>query len=116
MNDPTYVEAARGVALRAVALADRGNASTGDPARRDREIIAHACRLVLARDASPREIDLLLTKLNEFRRHFQGDAEAARRLVAINDAQDRPLPPDELAAWTVVGSTLLCLDETISTN
>jgi cytochrome c553 len=116
MNDPTYVEAARGVALRAVALADRGSASTGDPARRDREIIAHACRLVLARDATPREIDLLLTKLNEFRRHFQGDAEAARRLVAINDAQDCPLPPDELAAWTVVGSTLLCLDETISKN
>ena len=116
MNDPTYVEAARGVALRAIALADRSSASTGDPARRDREIIAHACRLVLARDAAPREIDLLLTKLHEFRRHFQGDAEAARRLVAINDAQDCPLPPDELAAWTVVGSTLLCLDETISKN
>ncbi|MFM8803744.1 MAG: DUF1553 domain-containing protein, partial [Planctomycetia bacterium] len=116
MNDPTYVEAARGVALRAAALADRGAAATADPLRRDREIIAHAWRLVLARDATPREIDLMLTKLGEFRRHFQGDAEAARRLVATNDAHDSPLPPEELAAWTVVGSTLLCLDETISKN
>jgi len=116
MNDPTYLEAARGVALRAVSLADRGGVSPGDPVRRDREIIAQACRLVLARDAAPREIDLLLQKLNEFRRHFQGDAEAARRLVATNDAHDSPLPPDELAAWTIVGSTLLCLDETISKN
>jgi hypothetical protein len=116
MNDPTYLEAARGVALRAVSLADRGGASPGDPVRRDREIIAQACRLVLARDAAPREIDLLLQKLQEFRRHFQGDGEAARRLVATNDAHDSPLPPDELAAWTIVGSTLLCLDETISKN
>jgi cytochrome c553 len=116
MNDPTYVEAARGVALRAVALAGRGEASPGDPLRRDREIVAHAWRLVLARDAAPREIDLMITKLGDFRRHFQGDAEAARRLVAMGDAHDCPLPPEELAAWTVVGSTLLCLDETISRN
>ena len=116
MNDPTYLEAARGLALRAVALADRAGGSPGDPPRRDREIIAHAWRLVLARDATPREIDLLVEKLRDFRRHFQGDAQAARRLVATSDAHDSPLPPEELAAWTVVGSTLLCLDETITKN
>jgi mono/diheme cytochrome c family protein len=63
MNDPTYLEAARGLVLRALSFIDRGGALPGDPVGRDREIIAQVCRLVLARDAAPREIDLLWQKL-----------------------------------------------------
>jgi hypothetical protein len=66
---------------------------------------------------SPRtdEVVLLLDLLAAARDRFQKDQAAAEQLTQVGS---RPRMPDadvkEIAAWTIVASTILNLDETIS--
>ncbi len=105
MNDPQFVEAARKLGERTM----REGGTTPD------ERITWAFRLVLARRPSARALeklkDLFVARLAAFR----ADDEAARALLEVGDsAPVRDLPPAELAAWTMVGSALLNLDETLT--
>jgi hypothetical protein len=105
LNDPTYVEAARVLAARAMR---EGGAATSDRLR-------CAFRLALARAPAPRESELLTALYEKHLRQYAADPEAAKRLLQIGDAR----PPDdlsvvELAAWTSVTRALLNLHESIT--
>ena len=104
MNDPTYVEASRVLGERLLA------SSTDDVAR-----VETAFRLVLARAPKAAELAIVRRLLEEQRSHFGTKPEAADKLLRVGE---RPVGTGvnaaELAAWTVVASTLLNLDEAIT--
>jgi hypothetical protein len=105
LNDPTYVEAARVLAARA--LREGGKDS--------RQRIIYAFRLATARPPKPTEArtlgDLLAAQLAHYRRH----PAAARSLVAVGAApMAAGLDQSELAAWTILASAILNLDETVT--
>ena len=105
LNDPTYVEAARRLAERMLAQ--------GGPTIEGR--LAFAFRSAVARPPTAEEGRILTTILNQAMARFQGDKAAANQLLAVGSAQQgSKIDPVELAAWTMVASTILNLDETIS--
>jgi hypothetical protein len=107
MNDPTYVEASRVLAEHA--LKRGGN----DPAAR----IAYAFRAATCRPPTDAELKILRDELAAQLAHYRKDAAAARKLIAIGATPaDAKLDPSELAAYTMVTSTILNLDEVINKN
>ena len=105
LNDPSYVEAARGLAARVIR---EGGA---DPqARLDR-----AFRLALSRPARPEEVSVLMSLLTRHYDQYAAEPAAARALLSTGNS---PIPagidPAELAAWTSVARVLLNLHETIT--
>lgn len=105
LNDPVYIEAARGLAQR---LLKEGGSTAADRIR-------YAFRLVLGRSPSEAEVRLLEAACQREFRRFADDREAANRLIHVG-ASTPTVEVDiaELAAWTVVANTLLNLDETIT--
>jgi hypothetical protein len=104
MNDPTYLEAARGLATRLLA-------EPGDDAAR----LNWAWLRAVGRTPTPDETTVVSTVLEAARQRFQGDPAAAEQFLAaaggpVPDGVDRP----SLAAWTTIASLILNLDETIS--
>ncbi|MGI8603887.1 MAG: DUF1553 domain-containing protein [Verrucomicrobiales bacterium] len=107
LNDPQFVEAARFFALR---LIREGGA---DAANR----IDYAYGLALSRHATPREIDLLGRLAEDQRQAFTSDPEKAKKFLVVGETKiDASLDPAELAAWTLVASTVLNLDEVLTRN
>ena len=105
MNDPTYVEAARALAQRAI--------RAGGTDARDR--IRFAYHSALARPPTAAEARLLESLAREQERKFRAAPALARDLLDVGEsARDDSVGAPELAAWTVVASSVLNLDETIS--
>ena len=105
LNDPIYIEAARGRAQRAIL--DGG--STSD------ERLRYAFRIVTGRHPTPAEAAVLSAELRDRLQAFAADPETAKRLVAIGESQsDASLSAGELAAWTMVARLILNLDEAIT--
>jgi hypothetical protein len=103
LNDPTYVEAARALAERAL------RAPGADAARLDR-----AFGLVLARRPKAQEREVLLAGLGRLRRQYSERPEDAKRLLRVGESKrDEALDPVEHAAWASLCLTLLNLDETV---
>jgi hypothetical protein len=107
MNDPTYVEAARKLAERVLA---EGGATPADR-------VTFAFRLCTARKPTDRE-RTILTRLYEGQlARFRADPAAAVKLLAVGEApRNEKLDPAEVAAWAMVASTILNLDETVTRN
>ncbi|MBX3745624.1 MAG: PSD1 domain-containing protein [Verrucomicrobiae bacterium] len=104
LNDPTYIEASR-------KLAERLLARPGSDAER----VAHAFRLATARLPSPSEQAILLRILDEQRAHYRAHPRAAEDLLSNGEApRDLTLDSAELAAWTMLSSAILNLDETVT--
>lgn len=107
LNDPTFIEAARGFAARIIAESGPQTAARVD----------HAFRLALARTPDAHEHQLLESLLASARDEFTADPEAAAQLLQIGIA---PLPPRfdpvELASWTAAARVLLNLSETLTRN
>lgn len=104
LNDPTYIEASRKLAERLLAR------PSSDAAR-----VAWAFRLATARHPTAREQTILLRVLQEQRAHYRTRREAAEALLSHGDSpRDPTWDPTELAAWTMLSSTILNLDETIT--
>jgi hypothetical protein len=75
----------------------------------------HRRRLLLCREPAADERAAVRGQLAEFRRHFAADTVAARKLLALGpDAKHGR--PAELAAWTMVAGTLLCLVRSMHTE
>jgi hypothetical protein len=105
MNEPQFVEASR-------ALAERGLREGGatDEAR-----LTYLFRVVNSRTPEPAELAELSAALSDLRAHFRADLDAAKGLVAVGETKADPaLDPAELAAWTMIGNTLLNLDEVVT--
>jgi hypothetical protein len=105
MNDPTYVEASR-------KLAERMMKEAG-PLPIDR--VAWGFRLVTGRHPAKAELGPLAKLLNEQFKRFAVNKEAAEKLLSVGEsARDESLSVGELAAYTVVASVLMNLDETVT--
>ena len=105
MDDPTYVEAARVLALRTLTEAGR------DPDKR----ISYAFRLATARDPEGREAQVLRQLAQQELAYYRRDKNAAMQLLKVGGSPyNSKWDASELAAWTTVASTILNLDETIT--
>jgi len=77
--------------------------------------VKYAFRLATARVPSEREISLLLDLFEHQRARFTAQPKAAAELLTTGEAPlNKQLPAPELAAWTIVASTILNLDETLT--
>jgi hypothetical protein len=104
LNDPTFVEAARALAERAL------RASSADGER-----LAAAFRRVTGRRPAAEERQVLEQLLAEQRRLFGGDPGGAARLLAVGESsRDASLDAVEHAAWTMVAGAILNLDEAVT--
>jgi mono/diheme cytochrome c family protein len=104
LNDPQYVEAAR-------ILAQHTLQAGGDDVTR---LDAAALR-VLCRPLKPAETAILQDSLGKLRAHYVAQPADAAALLGIGDSKsDEKLPKSELAAWTMVCSQLLNLDEVLN--
>ena len=107
MNDPTFVECARALALRVVR---EGGASDADR-------IAWAWRQATSRSPNDDEIAVLMELLAAERQHFASDRDSASRLAKYGQlAWPDDVPVVELAAWTGVARAVLNLHETVTRN
>ncbi len=105
LNDVTYVEAAR--VLAAGALTGGGP----DSGRR----LGWVFQRVLGREPSLGEREVLLAGLERHRERFGSDRAGAGTLVGVGEWPGMTgLDPVEHAAWTVVCSTVLNLDEALT--
>jgi hypothetical protein len=105
MNDTTYVEAARMMAQRML--------NEGGPNPEDR--IAFGWRLAAGRAPDDGEKRLLLDNLQAQREYFRGHPQEAKQLLAAGEKRNDPkLDSQELAAYSVVASLILNLDEVVT--
>ncbi len=106
LNDPQYVEASRILAQHML----QAGANTDDHAR----LNAAALRL-LCRPLKPEELPILTKSLAQLRAHYAKNAADAEALLKVGDSKsDEKLSKPELAAWTMVCSQLLNLDEVLN--
>jgi hypothetical protein len=105
MNDPTYVEAARALAQRVLLGGGKD----------DKSRVVSAFRLATGRPPTRKEVGVLRDLLERQRRTFAADRRSAVKLIDVGESgRDTRLDAAELAAWTMVASTILNLDETIT--
>jgi mono/diheme cytochrome c family protein len=105
MNDVQWVEAARALAERVI------HEAGPDPKRR----VNRMSEILLAHDAPPPMTSALETSLQQMELHYAKDPKAAHSLVKIGEKNhDASIPDAELAAWTMVASEMLNLDETLN--
>jgi len=105
MNDPAFLEAARGLAQRVI------KEGGSDLPKR----LAFAFRLTLAREPKKAELQILERIYQQQLENFRKDKKAATDLISIGESpKPADLDPSELAAWTAIGNILLNLDETIT--
>jgi hypothetical protein len=105
MNDVQWVEAAR-------ALAERVIAQGG---KQPEERIRLMSEILLSHDPPPPMAAVFERSLTQMQQHYRADPKAAHELVEVGEKKSDPsIPAPELAAWTMVASEMLNLDETIT--
>jgi hypothetical protein len=104
MNDPQFVEACRALAAR----------SLKESGQTDSRLDSIALRL-LARPPDDRERAVLKSSLDDFITTFRSEPDEAKKLISIG-ATPPPTDADpaELAAWTLVASQILNMDECVT--
>jgi len=105
MNDVQWVEAAR-------ALADRVIRESG-PAPEER--INRMGLILLSHVPPPQMATVLERSFSEMQKHYAENPRDAHSLVNIGEKRrDHAISAPELAAWTMVASEMLNLDETVN--
>lgn len=107
MNDPTYVEASRKIGER---ILSEGGATI-------EEKINFLFRLATGRLPTQAEMIVLHRAYDQQSTKFHGSPELAEKLLKVGESPVNPkLDKSELAAWSMVSSIVLNLDETITKN
>jgi Protein of unknown function (DUF1553)/Protein of unknown function (DUF1549)/Planctomycete cytochrome C/Concanavalin A-like lectin/glucanases superfamily len=105
MNDVQWIEAAR-------ALAERVIREAGSKPKQRLQLMS---KLLLSHDPPPQMAATLENSLAQMQKHYAADPKAALELVSVGEKKrNASIPPAELAAWTMVASEMLNLDETIT--
>jgi hypothetical protein len=105
MNDPTYVEASRKLAERIMTQAG--------PSPDER--ITFAFRLATARRPTANELAVLRRIFDEQLAVYRSDTQQALKLLSAGESpRNETLDASELAAWAMVASVILNLDETVT--
>jgi hypothetical protein len=105
LNDVQFVEAARHFAQRM--MLEGGDS----PDQR----VAFAYLQATAREPSQSELDAMLSVFATAQEHYKSDPDAAKQLLGFGESKrDESLDAAEHAAWTIVASSILNLDETLT--
>jgi hypothetical protein len=105
MNDVQWVEAARALAQRVIHEAGPDG----------HQRVNRMSEILLSHDASAPMTAAIENSLQQMQQHYAEDREAAHSLVAVGEKKhDASIPEPELAAWTMVASEMLNLDETLN--
>jgi hypothetical protein len=104
LNDPTYVEASRVLAERAI------RESGADSQTRARFLFREAT----LRRPSVAELRVLVDLAQRRLEHYRANPALAGKLIATGASKPGNVEAVELAAWTTVASTIFNLDETIT--
>lgn len=105
MNDPQFVEASRILAQHTLLRV------SGDDTTR----LHAASQQLLCRSLQPAEVTILAGSLAELRTHYSKNAPDAEALLTVGESKSDPkLAKSELAAWTMVCSQLMNLDEVLN--
>ncbi len=105
MNDVQWVEAARALAARVIK----------EGGTQPNQRINFMGQILLAHDPPPQMATVLEASLAKMEKHYAADPKAAHALVGVGEKKsDASISTPELAAWTVVASEMLNLDETIT--
>ena len=105
LNDPTYVEAARKFAER---ILTEGGGSV------DQRLV-YAYRTLLVRRPNEKELVIARRLVEQQLVRDAADKVAAEKLLSIGESpRNERLDVSELAAWSVIASALLNLDETVT--
>lgn len=105
MNDVQWVEAAR-------ALAERVIKQGGEKPEQRIKLMGD---ILLSHDPPTQMAQVLEGSLAQMKKHYEADPKAAHELVQEGDKpHDSSIPDPELAAWTMVASEMLNLDETVN--
>ncbi len=105
LNDPTFVEAARFLGERMIR----------EGGERSMDRIRYGFKLLLAHEPNARKEQVLLGALNDYQSHFIHHQDDATQLLGIGDSKPNPeIPQPELAAYTMLASVLLNMDEAIT--
>ena len=79
--------------------------------------ITLAFRLATARAPAANELRLLYRTFSTELDSYRSDSQAALKLLGVGESKrDERLDSAELAAWTIVASVILNLDETVTKN
>ncbi len=103
LNDPQFVEASRQLAALAIA-------SSPDVDLR----IDFITKRLLDRLAKPNERKIIRTSLETILADFTAKPDEAAKLLKVGETPVPAIPAPELAAWTMVSSQILNLDETLT--
>ena len=105
-NDEQFVEAARALAQRALGEPSEGASDAGR--------IVGMFRRCAGRAPESAELAALTESLATFRARFAAAPEDAKKLIAVGESKaPMALAPPELAAWTLLASSLFSLDATL---
>jgi len=117
LNDVQFVEAARHFAQRVMHEVSR-SVESGELDSADDRVerrIAYAFRLATCRQADTEEQNVLRNIFEQALKTYRADTAAAVKLLGVGEsARDESLDAAEHAAWTIVASTIMNLDETIT--
>ena len=104
LNDPTYLEASRHLAERVLGAVQKED-----------ERLALIFRMATGRKAQKKELSILQAVfIDQLARYKASEPAAVALLKAGDSAYSTQWTPAELAAWTLVASTVLNLDETVT--
>lgn len=104
LNDPTFVEAAR-------KLAERAMSAGGNDDERTRQLF----RIVLSRNPTTEEAKTIGKIKQAAMAKFTANPALAEKLLAVGQAKrDDKFAPPEAAAWTTVASSVLNLSEAVT--
>lgn len=105
MDDVQWIEAARALAQRVILQGGK------TPENR----INMLSEVLLSREPSAKMTSVLTGSYEQMKKHYDADPKAARALLQVGESKaNASIPAPELAAWTMVASEMLNLDETVT--
>ena len=109
LNDPVYTDAAFAFGRRML---------SESPEDTDTSRIGYGFRVAVSRQPTAREVNLLQKLLNSERKALVANPKKVEAIMKDHPAIDIPesMNANELAAWYVIATTILNLDETITKN
>jgi hypothetical protein len=104
MNDVQFVEAVR-------ALAEKALKAESETSKR----MDYITLRLMSRELDTSEKELAMETLEQISEQFKAAPEEAAKLIDVGEKPaEKSLPAPELAAWTVIASQILNLDETLT--
>ena len=105
MNDVQWVEAARTLAQRVI----------HEGGKLPEQRINLMGEILLSRDPPPKMAAVFENSLAQMEKHYTANPKAAHDLLQVGEKKsDTAIPAPELAAWTMVASEMLNLDDTLT--